>query len=781
MKTQVNIGLEGAFKVDLYSGGKFVETTDWFNNFITPTGLFYPNIYPFVDCFRFLSLGSDGSTSNQGGCVTGAGGVPVSSQNGTTGLAVPINTFSTLQGTTQSGLYIGWQGYANGSDNSQSACGTILTEQGPRFYRAWTIPTGGVNYTMGGGGLTINEFMVSPSSGSDPTGKYAFSRVRRTVTIPNGYSAIISYQLSVNLQNTGLTYFGANTFTTGSADVSSSSEDLGLVSGWANLSGYYRHVYHGLNVINSAGAHDTPEYGCGMEPSLSDLSNYCFYLSPDNSHFDVSKTGNPSNETAAYAADGLMGLVYGINMTYVPTKTPADSDFYGPVPEAAGGMGGYPDSITTPSNIRIGKDGYFNLPAISNYSSGLDLGSFNYQTFYNASQFPVSYASPGYLQKNPNKVDYGQKAIFSTRIFKQPINMTSPLNTISGRTKTITRKTLFSPVSSLGYNSRFGSLVFASNLAPSSSNQAVYYPMVDTLFFDSSGRSLMPHYRLIQFVFDERGTGVADAYITISQSGTISNKGNINRFYSRKTFQGPYDSVDGNTTGFDINNALMQGSNIRTELTPLGNIVATPLSGSSNPLNTTGEAVYTVSQPNLIASGCSGWGMVYGIITDDNTYYNQPFDYGIVNHNVTGNSSLLSVTPAPNPSGAIYWPNTNLNSNRLVVNITGLKYYSNGGCFNGIDIALPSGSTYNAGGGAYNWATNPCRFCPPTGHIVHLENIGPTGYRLLPNFGFPNSNTTDIYSPIAGGSYPGLSFDNGVELYFSISWSSPCSDAINCL
>ena len=459
MTTDINMGINGAFRVQIYSGKTLVEDTDFFNNFITPTGLMYPNIYPFADCFRFLSLGSNSSIANSGGRYTGVGFT--GSSIGTTGLSTPITSFNTALGN-QNGTYIGWQGYENKSDGfSQSACGTILTEQGPRFYRAWTIPSGGINTPntiQNGGGLVINEFMVSPSSGGDPSGSLAFSRVRRTITIPDGYSAIISYQLSINLQNTGLTFFNSGTFTTGNADViSNPSEDLDIISGWGSLSGYYRQVYHGLNVIDSAGAHYTPSYGCGMEPYLTDLRNYCFYLSPDNAFFDISKTGYISNDVnKVYQADGLMGVVFGLNQTPENSNTLNDDVFYGAIAPANSNSQGVND--TTPKNIRIGLEGGFlKSPSLTNYSSGENL-DFHYQNQHDASTKDISYATPGILGINSNKVDFKQKAIFSTRIFKQPIDFTNPQNTISGRTKTIIRKTLFSPVSSMGYNSRFGSL-----------------------------------------------------------------------------------------------------------------------------------------------------------------------------------------------------------------------------------------------------------------------------------------------------------------------------------
>jgi hypothetical protein len=784
MKTDIELGLQGAFKVDLYSGGKFVETTDWFSNFITPTGLYYPNIYPFVDCFRFLTLGDDTSTPNSGAGYPGSEAQGL----GTTGLADPIITFGTSLGN-QAGTYIGWPGYENGingftnsSSSSQSACGTLFTEQGPRFYRAWAIPTGGVNYNINNGeaGLVINEFMVSPSSGSDPTGRYAFSRVRRTITIPNGYSAIISYQLSINIQNTGLTFFGPGTFTTGNADVTSEDDDYLLVNGWANLSGYYRQVYHGLNFVNSAGAHDTLPWGCGMEPSITDLSNYCFYLSPDNSAFDISKTGAvTTNSTEAYNADGLMGSLFGIPSPTVPIgQTLTDDIFYGLVPFANNGLSSYDTTPYIPYNIRIGKRNLIEVPSVTNYASG-EAFTFSYQETNDATLYDISYATPGSQLVNPNKVNFQQKAVLSTRIFKLPMDFnTNDQNLITGRTKTITRKTLFSPVSSLGYNTRFASLVFASNLDPQDNAGSTFYPMVDTLFFNASGRSLMAHYRLLDVVLDERGSGVADSYINIISSGysPTQNLDNVNRFYSRQTFQGPYDINDGNPYGFDLINSHMQGGGNEI-YTPSNQIVSVPLSGSGHSNNLLGEALMTaINRDGSYASyNSSGWGMVYGVVADDDTYYNQNIDCGIIDHNITGTTNTLSLTPRPVVTDRVYWPDL---QTPLILSITGVRYFSTGTCW----TSQGAGSVpLSSGAGSYDWGTNLCQFCPPTGHIEHHEHIGGVGYRLLPNHGIPNNDSLNIYSPLMGGAYPGLSFDNGIELYFNISWNSPCPPGIpNC-
>ena len=66
MKIQQNIeyGLQGQFKVDVYNReGEMIDTTDYFTNFITQTGLNYPLYYNFSDCFRYLTLGRNGGAN----------------------------------------------------------------------------------------------------------------------------------------------------------------------------------------------------------------------------------------------------------------------------------------------------------------------------------------------------------------------------------------------------------------------------------------------------------------------------------------------------------------------------------------------------------------------------------------------------------------------------------------------------------------------------------------------------------------------------------------------
>jgi len=312
IKQNVKYALEGKFKVDIYNKeGKLIESTDWFNNFITPTGLSYIYKYNFADCFRFLSLGN--GTAQNSGNKDGTG-------PGTTGLSSPIPFVLTNLGYDTS--ITGYPGVVNPNSWSGAlslqyigpwgyAVGAGITEEltGPRFYRAWRIPyyqQEGSPTLITGGDLQVQEFSVFPSSGEDPTGRYAFSRVRKPVTIPNGTYAYVSYQLAINLTSNIIQPLTGGTFNTGNADVSFESLQVGE---WAKLSGNYRQVYHGLAWIDANGASLVPQYGAIMEPSCTGLHEARFYLSPDNGQFDVSTTGGAqSDESSAYAADGLYGF-----------------------------------------------------------------------------------------------------------------------------------------------------------------------------------------------------------------------------------------------------------------------------------------------------------------------------------------------------------------------------------------------------------------------------------------------------------------------------------------
>jgi hypothetical protein len=749
MKSNIEFGLEGAFKVDLFSGNKLMETTDWFSNFITHTGLNYPSIFPFADCFRFLSIGS-GTVGNSGYNIA-------TSSVGTVNLEKPITTYATTAGP-QPGVYMGFEGYEIGDSLSQSACGTMLTEQGPAFFRAWSIPSGDIGITMANN-LNIQELMVSPSSGTAPVGASAFSRILRSISIPKGWRSIISYQLKVKIQNTGMRVLTAGSFVTGNADITT---DEALVRSWAGLSGYYRQVYHGLACVDKNGATYISKFGCIMEPSLTNLNNSIFYLSPDNAAFDVNgyKGGFQSKESLAYSADGLMDqyVVHNLDLSWKGQDlNTVDKAYYYYAPLSdkildSTMMGSNDANDDVPINIRLGSaDLAIKTPSTKSYllDNSTELNNtFNYQVSNDASIHEISYATPGFSGLDDNKANYKQKAVFSTRVFQLPFDVS-----VTGRKKTRTRKTLFAPVSSLGTNTRFGSMVYAFNagedLTAAQASKS-FYPMIDCLFFDTSGRSLMKHYRIISGIYlTERGTGVAEATFSILPVGT-----NINRFASRKAILGK------------INGGIIDDPNgyftDRKEFFWAGEMKDRP--GDMGDLSV----------------GYSGWGAVLGASGDDYSLLN--YDTALIDHNVQvlpGNIAQVIPTTLPNPSGMItppvYWDNPNT---PLYLSITNIKFYKNGIVY---QDSPSSSAAILAGSG----------LCRPTGKIVHYEDlsssifanstgsvIGPVGGRLLPNHGVPNNTDINIYptsfGQAAGGYYPGLSMDNGLELYLDISWTAPC-------
>jgi hypothetical protein len=673
MRQKIEYSLEGSYKVDLYSGGKLVQEGNWMTNFITQTGLMYPIIYPFIDCFQFLSIGTD-ARNNVAGILSG---------NPTTGVYAPITSFQTSQGSG-SGQWIGYEGYATVLGGGATSCGTQITTLGPRFFRAWNIPTGAPNgetIQQAAGMLTINEFAVSPSSGSDQTGACAFSRINRTVTIPNNQSAIISYQLAVNLQNTGLTFFNSGTFQTGQANV---TNDTNIISGWANLSGYYRQVYFGLEIIDENGAHCILNEGAGMEPSMTNFQGYIFYLSPDNSQFDINNTtGIQTLDYLSYSGDGLLQSLNTMDAGVVgQTLSPGQNYYnyyYGPA---------FPPSQENnnlPNDIRIGGlNSSFQLPDVSNYSVANNFNSENYLTPIDASQLPISYATPGHFGFNNSLTNFKQKAVFSSRIFRLPFDPSRNYNqNATGRKKTITRKTIFPAISALGYNTRFGSLVYSymAGYSPGTAIQSqtiTFYPMIDTLFYDSSGRSLMQHYRLISGIYlTERGSGISDANFFLYPSG--DNTSRFNK--SIRTFQGGYNST--NITGIDTTSPALSTA-IDTTLYPTSNYYNYYWNNSSSQSQGAVSGVLANGPVNAnefgnsktSVSGGAGWGAVYGLLGNID-YFGQYYDCGLTEHNVIisgGNLTIIPISP-PSNTGTIYWPSI-LSGNEIKLGIKNVTFYS---------------------------------------------------------------------------------------------------------
>jgi hypothetical protein len=249
----LDIKLRGQFKIDVFnSKDELVSTTDFFDNFITSTGLSYIYSTGFADTFKFLSIGS------------GTG------QNTlyTTGLEYPYPEYSYLNN------YVG------------GACGYNELTSGLRLFRGWRVPD--VSYLTEP--LDIEELMVSPDT-SGTNSKYAFSRILKSFIIPSGDYSVISYRLGITVP-TGIRHF-ANVI-----DASQVNQDPSTCRLWGKLSGRYSQVHHGLKLIvgedmfvggaeEEDGESFIPEpYGAPMEPSTTKDKLVC-YLSTDGYQFLV--------------------------------------------------------------------------------------------------------------------------------------------------------------------------------------------------------------------------------------------------------------------------------------------------------------------------------------------------------------------------------------------------------------------------------------------------------------------------------------------------------------
>ena len=470
MKANTEYGLEGSFKMDTFDGkGKLIDSTDYFSNFITYSGLIYPLTYHFPECFKFLTIG----TSNAGNSTitTGIAGTPVSFD--------VIDVFNGSSFPDQSLSYLGPVNYSKGD------CGVQVSKDGPSYYRGWRIPTG--TNTVAGEDVTFREFMVSPSSGSDASGRVAFSRVPREVTLRSGASAIVSYRLKLKIQSTGVNYLTG--FDTTKADL----EDGELATLWSTgTTGHYRQVYHGLSVMDPNGNTFIPKFGDAMEPACKNYDKLAAYFSADNSQFDCSPTGGQAlSFSKSYNADGLLNVAFGHDYTEVVIEAnPANYAFKNTVIEA-----GYPDDIKN-----YAKDIRYKTVKDPNYANytGKSI-SVDYDATFSTNN--VSVASPGKLGYNTELLDYRNKSTIASVVIPLRFN---PNSGQQDRKKTITRRAIFTPVKSYGYNARYGSFVYAFK------NGADYWPVVDCLFSNNSGQLLMDHFRDITGVsFDSKGSGVS--------------------------------------------------------------------------------------------------------------------------------------------------------------------------------------------------------------------------------------------------------------------------------
>lgn len=262
----LDIKLRGQFKIDVFnSSDELVSTSDFFDNFITSTGLSYIYDTGFADTFRFLSIGS------------GTG------QNTlyTTGLEFPYSEYSYLN------EYVG------------GACGYTELTSGLRLYRGWRVPD--TSYLTEP--LDIQELMVSPDR-DGTSAKFAFSRILKPFMIPSGDYSVITYRLGITVP-TGIRHF-ANII-----DASQVNTDPSTCKTWGKLSGRYSQIHHGLKLIigedvfiGSAGGENgdsfTPEpFGSPMEPSTPEGKLVC-YLSTDGYQFLVNSFSGGKIFTGAF-------------------------------------------------------------------------------------------------------------------------------------------------------------------------------------------------------------------------------------------------------------------------------------------------------------------------------------------------------------------------------------------------------------------------------------------------------------------------------------------------
>jgi len=490
IKVNTEYGLEGAFKADLYDAhGNLVDSTNYFSNFITYSGLLYPLIYHFPECFSFLTLGnsSDPNTIN------------------TTGIGAPISlkvadAFENINYQNQSLSYLGPNYYS--LDN----CGSSVSKDGPTYFRSWKIPSG--NNTVAGEATTIREFMVSPSSGNDKSGNVAFSRVRKEVTIKSGNSAILTYRLKLKILATGINYLTG--FDISNADL----EDGSLVTDWTGTTGIYRQVYNGLSAIDKNGNTFIPKYGDVMEPASRNQKKFAAYFSPDYGQFATNtKTGRQFSVSDSYKADGLFNVAFGYDYAsqegkgdpkeYKFKKETIESDIPG-------------DDQNYAKNIRLNGD---IIPNYNNFTGALVNVDFKTISF-DYSKLPL--ATPGVIGFDPNLIDYRNKASMSAGVFTEKFDpRTGPGFLQKDRKKTLIRRILFTPNRSYGTNTRYSSFVYGFK------NGEDIYPVIDCIFSNKSGQLLMPHFReFTGFHNFEPGSGIGTGRATLSPA--INNFFNYN-------------------------------------------------------------------------------------------------------------------------------------------------------------------------------------------------------------------------------------------------------------
>lgn len=305
------INLNGHFKVDVYNQeGVLTDTTNYFNNFITSTGLSYPFDIPFADCFKCLSVGSGNNLNTME----------------TTGVHSGIPLCSFLTGFIDEG------------------CKSIVHRSGVEMYRAWRVPAKDFFLKE----TTISELAVSPSDGSSTStlkgnrGAVAFSRVLKNVTIEEGNFASITYKLNF-IVDTSVKTFGPF------IGLTTPNQDYGSHVLWQTLTGKSKLLHQGIRFV--ADEKDVKEYndlhgntqltigktfisdlGEPLEPSakVAGESDWYAYFSTDNTQFMTEpwwggkiRTGffKPWNTNGINMASGFSDFYWDIKTQISDSKT----------------------------------------------------------------------------------------------------------------------------------------------------------------------------------------------------------------------------------------------------------------------------------------------------------------------------------------------------------------------------------------------------------------------------------------------------------------------------
>ena len=843
MAQDLNIGLNGAFKVDLYdASGSLINEGEWFNNFITQSGLRYPLTYSFADCFRYLSLG-DSSAPND---------------VNTTGLSGILTGVNHALGS-QPIQYMGRSVYhVPNNQGSLGGCGTIATQVGPLLYRAWEIPTG-TNNTLTDA-LAINEFMVSPSSGQDTTGRYAFSRVTKSITIPVSTKAVISYRLNLRATNTGVNVFDTGTFLISDANIDNDGE---IVTGWRDTSGYYKQIYHGFRMVDKYGSTFNGPYGDAMEPCLVNTDDMVAYFSPDIGQFAVNPTGGKQSSAAAsYLGDGL-------STGYAPDFYGADANRYAQNiteymkvgdldPKTIGELGvTIPTGEQLPVNIRfLSQD----VPNVNNYRNEQTVSYQNRTTDFLTRTNPVAIATVGASGLDSSYLQFGDKFVRSSLTVNLPYEYTG------GRSQVLKRKIFFPPVNSQGWNNRLGSFVIGY-----SAGEDEYYPYVDGLLVDSSGRATPQRYRVLSgFSIGDGGSGVGTLIYTADGglgnykavgvtgiNGTVTGSANHGSYvlssnpdygiadHSLNSRTEPaisdpvyYPSIHGSQIGLVTDTLIYQTDRFQLDASGYPNFISnsgvsgyrliddilfydtasslmngnTLLRASGTPVSPSGDGKYgfylfrsgyddlTVTDTSTTFKNDNS-----GIpVTKAKLYIAWPQGAGsglhtidLLNHIQTGIHFDVETTDDMknvNKLARIFsGANNDLTGRGIDAFITGGDVRVSGFEFSGTraDLGtvalylnavsgdpLQTPNRYYVDGATLVTTVDLANFSKPSGSAVnHAE-----AYRLLPNHGQIQASGSDSY-PLGeyGGAYPAMSYDNTLELFVNINWSSTCGGVAGCV